>query len=238
MKLAWLGLLSLLCTPSIAQESSNFLVRIIQNPPGYQAQCARIYPPPRSYGSGTTTSWIDNNWRCTSAETCASNTWRLQYQRTSETTARGGRCVTGVSPTIKGNGVFSARLYIHSNVAVSDGVFTIGALPVPFTEHYELDLIVVNIQEGVAKFGLPNHAHSIPLSSLQQRWITVTITKTGNSCDLEVKREGASTLAATGLLCRLKDEGSRVVINSRARKYASDSSAFVTISDVRWTAGN
>ncbi|WP_415818959.1 hypothetical protein [Bordetella tumbae] len=216
----------------VAQEDPIFRVHI-GAPPGYPAVCNRVDGHSNDYESDTRTVTIAQNWQCSPDSDCS--TWRLRFQRVDDTNAHGGRCATRLSSTIKGDGVFSARLYIHSNIATSDGVYTINASPVPFESEEELDLIVANVEEGVAKFGMPGQAFAVPLAELQQRWIVVTMTKSGNSCNLLIAREdGAPSISKNNLYCNLNPTESRVVINSRARNHVSDTSSFMTISNVSW----
>ena len=78
---------------------------------------------------------------------------------------QGGRCLTESTTTVSGDGLFQAHVYIHTNVAAGTGVFTINAEPQPFDVNNELDLIVINVAQGIMKSGKPEHnAASFPIS--------------------------------------------------------------------------
>lgn len=111
--------------------------------------------------------------------------------------AYGGRCETEASTVFEGNGTFSLKLFVHPNVAGSDGVFTLATTTEKlFSKKTEWDVFVANIRYGikdqadkidntpVVKFGNPNEAVSISLSHFLGKWITLKMVKVDDECSL------------------------------------------------------
>jgi hypothetical protein len=165
--------------------------------------------------------------------------------------ATGGRCVTKGSTTIFGDGEFSARLYIHSNVLQSDGVFTVAILPdTNFDKEKELDLFVINLLDDygkpVIKFGNPGKSIAVDLEDIVKRkqWFTIKMTRKSEKCRLELNTDsGKNLFSHSNLPCNFGDKReiidgvenlNRIVINSRARDYENSESSHISISDVKW----
>lgn len=106
----------------------------------------------------------------------------LKYHRIDNNHSNGGRCQTTTSNVLTGNGVFTTEIYIHSNVAASDGVFTVAIINSDFSQNTELDLVVVNLSDNVVKSGKPFNAVSIGLDQVSQRWLSVRMVKSGSYC--------------------------------------------------------
>lgn len=168
----------------------------------------------------------------------ARSAWRLGFDRSSQAAAGGGRCETAANPSLKGDGIFSARIWIDGKVADSTGVFTIAILPVPFDRDNELDLAVINLQDDngtpVVKFGRPGSASAVPLSDLVNRWSTVLMVKRSQTCAVTIARDGAPPLFLPGTPCSLSEGMNRIVINSRSRNGGALSGSSVLIGDVYW----
>ncbi len=122
--------------------AANFITTVN----GRATECNYTYNA-NGYGSSTWTTTSPDFWVANTYSGKYPDNFDLRYQRTSATTATGGRCETVVLPEIGGDGVFSATLYIHSTVIQGTGVFTVAALPEPFDVEHELDLIVVNVAQ-------------------------------------------------------------------------------------------
>jgi hypothetical protein len=212
------------------------------------------------YGTDTKTSRAPGYWTCTNYnDDCANNIYADYFERLDESHAIGGRCTSGYTPTIKGDGVLSAEIYIHSNISDSDrdgqpddpgtGVYTIAAFGHDAAN--EWDLLVANISDGVVKFGSPwlsgnQPAFEVAITQLEQRWITVEMTRVDGQCSLHIERANgtdidlpnstANYITASGqsraaainngsikqskkVPCRLDAEDNQIRINSRARDY-------------------
>src|SRR5690606_3988329 len=109
--LAGLAVLS----PSARAESFDIRIKNRGNYV-YQALCHERIGVENWYSTGTKTTTTDIRWACATAGDCETNTWRLQFHRNTYNTAEGGQCTTADSTHITGDGIFTARLYIHSNV--------------------------------------------------------------------------------------------------------------------------
>lgn len=105
-----------------------------------------------------------------------------------------------------------------------------------FDINYELDLIVVNIADGIMKSGMPNHAQSFNIADYQEKWIEIRMQKTGSSCSTTISNaaSGEELSSSVGGTCNLAAEGSRVVINARARDGTDTGDSFVSIRKVMW----
>jgi hypothetical protein len=136
-----------------------------------------------------------------------------------------------------GNGKFTASLYIHSNVASSDGVFTLALLNRDFQQSGEIDLIVVNIADNIAKSGRPGSAFSIDLASISTRWIDVVMTKSDGKCSTTVYSNGKILFDPEGSThaCGLEENGQNFfVVNSRSRGGPYSLSSVVTVASASW----
>ncbi len=129
-------------------------------------------------------------------------------------------------------------------IETSSGVFTIGMLPSPFTKDYELDLIVVNLSNNVAKCGRPTKGNEKPtevdLSSISEQWINISMEKSGTSCKVTITNDATGSTLVNGgdNPCDLESTG-HIVIASRARDPDSattsgSDSSFVSIRSVKW----
>ena len=136
-----------------------------------------------------------------------------------------------------GNGKFMASLYIHSNVATSDGVFTLALLNRDFQQSGEIDLIVVNIQDNIAKSGRPGSAFSFDLNTISNRWIDVIMIKSDGRCSTSVYSDNKILFDPEGSThaCGLDENGQNYfVVNSRSRGGPYSSSSFVTVASASW----
>jgi hypothetical protein len=143
------------------------------------------------WGSDTATIWSWGNWECngscaTSPGGYATSQFNLSYYRSpyqehnGEFYSYGGRCETNDKSLFSGDGTARARLFIHSNVSSSTGVFSLVMMPSgDFNPHFELDLIVVNEKKNsvkVVNFGEPlGNSANVPLSELIGRWVDVQV---------------------------------------------------------------
>jgi hypothetical protein len=136
-----------------------------------------------------------------------------------------------------GNGKFTASVYIHSNVASSDGVFTLALLNRDFKQSGEIDLLVVNIQDNTIKSGRPGSAFSMDLNSMAQKWIDIVMIKNDGRCSTTVYSDGNIIFDPQGTThgCDLEENGQNYfVVNSRSRGGPYSSSSFVTVSSAGW----
>ena len=101
--------------------------------------------------------------------------------------------------------------------------------------NYELDLIVVNVDEGIMKSGKPNFAASFAIADYEARWITIRLQKTGESCSTTISDSATDELLGSTLGgdCSLEDSG-KVVINARGRDGSDAGDSFVSIRKVEW----
>jgi hypothetical protein len=198
---------------------------------GNTMSCAPADGRINNYGTHTTTKTVAQNWVARS-----DGGYDLKYNRLDSTHAEGGRCETAKSSSISGGATFEASIYIHSNVAPNTGVFTIGALPIPFNRSNELDLIVVNVDKGQMKSGAPGKAKSFPISGNDKKWIRVKMVRQGNSCSTTISAEANNAiLHESSSECKLQSSN-QVVINSRARDGSDSGDSFVSIKSVSWTS--
>ena len=65
------------------------------------------------YGSNTWTTTSPDSWVANSYSGKYPTNYDLSYERGSTTTATGGRCETAMFPTVSGDGVFTATIYLH-----------------------------------------------------------------------------------------------------------------------------
>ncbi|CAN5314177.1 hypothetical protein BH11MYX1_BH11MYX1_43160 [soil metagenome] len=202
----------------------------------YEVTCAEQLGAPNYYGSDTKTTTTTDTWGCGTAENCQANQFQLRFARIDATHANGGRCITSDTAALTGDGTFSARIYIHSNVPSSDGVFTVALMATPFDVNQELDLFVANVQTGLLKAGKPFQALQVDLAAVTTRWIDVVMTKTGTSCVVDIARDNASTLHLGTGTCTPNPEAAHIVVNARARDDSSATSSFVDIAEVKWVA--
>jgi hypothetical protein len=133
-----------------------------------------------------------------------------------------------------GNGKFTASLYIHSNVASSDGVFTLALLNRDFQQSGEIDLIVVNIADNIAKSGRPGSAFSIDLASISTRWIDVVMTKSDGKCSTTVYSNGKILFDPEGATHACENGQNMFVVNSRSRGGPYSLSSVVTVASASW----
>jgi hypothetical protein len=148
----------------------------------------------------------------------------------------GGRCETGLSDSITGDGIFTAHIYIHSNIPTSAGVFTVAMLTSPFDDNYELDLFVANLADNVLKSGQPGEAETISLNQFVQKWVTVSLKKQNGYCQTNFYLDSGTLLYATKPAgnCNTNTGAHKIVVNVRARESTSDVSSFLTIDSVSW----
>ena len=137
---------------------------------------------------------------------------------------------------MKGNGKFTASLYIHSNVASSDGVFTLAIVNSITDKNTELDLICVNVNENTVKSGAPGAAFSMPLSDVSAQWIDIVMTKTNDRCSTTVYSGSRVIFSPQGVThgCTIVDGANLFVVNSRARGGSFYSSSFVSVASAGW----
>lgn len=215
------------CSTAENVTSSQFQFRI-QNS---AVDCAFVYNENYYDSSHVLTTTSPDYWSYTGSA------WDLKYNRVDESHAVGGRCETPTSGALQGSGKFSASLYIHSSVASSDGVFTLGILNRHFDQSGEIDLIVVNINENTVKSGRPESAFSIDMGSVSNRWIDVVMTKSGDRCSTTVYSNGNVLFDPQGSThgCGLNEDGGNYfVVNSRSRGGPYSSSSFVTVASASW----
>jgi hypothetical protein len=142
------------------------------------------------YEPGQKTTTVPQNW------SPSSNGYDLKFHRVDSSNSEGGRCITSPSNVFSGNGIFSADIYIHSNVPYSDGVFTVAILNLDFANNPELDLFVANVYSDTIKSGKPYKAEAVSLSKMVGRWLTVRMKKQGDSCQTDFISSG-STIHST-----------------------------------------
>jgi hypothetical protein len=224
--------------PAPPQEQQFEVTLKNANKNQYTITCTEQIGATNYYGSDTKTTTATEQWGCGTAQSCQDNQFQLRFARIDATHAIGGRCITADTSTLTGDGTFSARVYIHSNVADSDGVFTVAIMTTPFDVDNELDLFVVNVAKGIMKSGKPFHALQVSLSDVEKRWIEVVMTKSGTQCKVDVRRDGQSTLHLGTGTCTPGTTANHVVVNSRARDNASNTSSFIDIAEVKWVAAN
>ncbi len=222
--------------PPIASDRDNEFKISIKNAAGneYQITCANNPGKRNSYNTDTITHTRADLWGCTSPKTCLENRFSLHFERVDAKNAVAGRCISADTPTFSGDGTFSTRMFSHTNVLESDGVFTVGMMPTPFDVKGELDLIVVNLTENVAKVGSPGKSKAVALDTIAKRWITVTMEKVGGTCTTQIERDGASTVKLGTSKCSTNPLENHIVITGRARNNSSSRSSFVEITDVKW----
>ena len=137
-----------------------------------------------------------------------------------------------------GNGIFSTSIYIHSDVAPSDGVFTLAIVNEVSDKGTELDLIVVNVDYNIAKSGKPGAAFSINLSDISLKWVDVVMTKKNNQCSTTIYSSGRVIFDPQGVThgCNLVDGPNYFVINSRSRGGDIYLSSFISVASASWDA--
>jgi hypothetical protein len=202
----------------------------------YEVACVEQLGATNYYGSDTKTTTTTDAWGRGTAEACLANQFQLRFARIDATHAHGGRCITADTAALTGDGTFSARMYIHSNVASSDGVFTVAMMSTPFDVNEELDLFVANVQTGLLEAGKPGRALQVGLADVTTRWIDVVMTKSGTTCNVAIARDNASTLHLGTGPCTPGTTATHLVINARARDDSSATSSFVDIVEVKWVA--
>lgn len=147
-----------------------------------------------------------------------------------------GRCETAFSDAIYGDGVFTAHIYIHSNVPSSAGVFTVAMFTDPFDDAYELDLFVANLHDNELKTGQPGEAVAVPLSQFVQKWVTVHMTKQNGYCQTNFYSDSGSLMYSTPSMpnCYTNGVPHQIVVNGRSRDSSSKESSFISIDSVTW----
>ena len=224
-------------TISGAGRNANFKIKIKNAAANssYSISCINNSNASNTYRTDTNTNSRADLFKCEDEKACNSNTYSLKFDRIDKEHASSGRCESAETPTLSGDGTFSATMYIHSNVQESDGVFTIAMEPEAFNTKEELDLIVVNVSEGVAKSGSPSKAPSVSLKSLSGRWIKVIMNKNGHRCTTRIERKGESSLSLGENYCNSNPKQNKIVINSRARAFSSMKSSSIEVANVSWT---
>ena len=195
-----------------------------------------------AYGTQTTTTTNSSLWHAAGSGAVAGS-WSLSYARINEREAQGGRCVTGLTSALSGDGVLSSELYIEHGVSSGTGVFTINAEAEEFSKSTEMDLFVVNLEHGrpnrppsVIESGKPGHTTSYPTLSFEGRWLRWRMVKAGRSCNTTVVDvESGATLAVgnTTEQCALAPK-SHLTINARGRDGSDAHETFVLIRNVTW----
>eukprot|EP01031_Cornospumella_fuschlensis_P025104 gene25104-30321_t len=210
----------------------DFQVRVKNiNNNAYTMSCAFLYNE-NFYEPGQKTTTLPEYW-----VNRGDGSFDLKFHWIDNNHSNGGRCQTSTSSALVGNGVFTTEIYIHSNAAASDGVFTVAIINSDFSQNTELDLVVVNLSENVVKSGKPFHAVSIGLDQVSQRWLSVRMVKNGDYCtttftSIDDNRVLNNPQAAP---CTLAGDGNNfVVVNSRARSSISYADGTVTVRSVSW----
>jgi hypothetical protein len=170
-------------------------------------------------------------------------THELGFKPLTQKAAERGRCRSRPSVTLKGDvdGILKARIFISSTVAKSLGVFTIAIMETPFNQATELDLFVVNLldrtrNKQVVKSGQPLKAGSIDLDKLEEKWITVEMTKKQNKCESVFKTDSGLELARfKNLDCKL-GLNNTIVVNARSDNYSPNklSDSMIKIASISW----
>ena len=198
-----------------------------------------------AYGTQTTTTTNSSLWHATgsSGVSGAAGSWSLSYARINEREAQGGRCVTGLTSALSGDGVLSSELYIDHGATSGTGVFTINAEATPFSKSTEMDLFVVNLEHGrpsrppsVIESGKPGHTTSYPTLSFEGRWLRWRMVKVGTSCNTTVVDVESGATVAVGKpteQCALAPQ-SHLTINARGRDGSDARETFVLIRNVTW----
>lgn len=196
----------------------------------YNISCSFAYNSDE-YGSSILTYSEPEDWQYVSG-----NEYNLRFERIDDKHAHVGRCETAFSGAIDGDGLFSAHIYLHSNIASSAGVFSVAIFTEPFSQSTELDLFVANIQDNVLKTGQPNEATSISLSSLQQQWLTVSMKVSGGYCQTNFYNDYGSLVYSTPRMggCNIGSGPHQIVANARARDSSSYDSSYLTIDSISW----
>lgn len=210
----------------------------IRNAAGQNYTIACSNQPGRinSYGTSVSTETIADHWYRVEGST--TQRFRTLFDRVDATTAHAGRCQTGDTATLTGDGDLSARLYIHTNVTDTTGVFTIGLLPERFVVTEELDLVVINLLEDGSqwvKMGTPGHGRRILLEQVNQQWITARLQKRGTTCSFYIDLASGSTKNLGQNTCGSPTDVGHIVVNARSREGASLESGFITVEDIHWT---
>lgn len=231
-----------------AQEASGF-------PTTQPDDCARVFSvdnsPSNTYETNTVTTWTKENF----TGSPDGRYFDLKFNRLNATQANGGRCNGPSSGAISGDGTFSTRIYIHTAVRGSDGVFTVAMMTKSFSQETELDLFVANLPGAdgtrLVKFGNPHYSDGIPLQSIEGKWVTVAMIRRGEVCDLSLKDDNGGILYHNAALqCRMGPQNvcgqkysdpcgpNLIVMNSRSLDYTSSSAvpgrSFVSIANVKW----
>jgi hypothetical protein len=215
---ASLGVLCLVSSTALAQfkiQKKNL------NGNSFDGVCSEVTEGSNTYGSDTTTVREEGYWACSGSD-CDDNTYRNYFERLTNDpatpehegyTAIGGRCETGQSSTIRGDGVAKIELYLHSNItdANRDGnandptsqVFTVGVMGNDNIVD-EWDAFIFG--DGVAASGSPNlrmkypsgeysrhfPGFEVPITSIDRQWITVTVTRENGMCSLNSANAGGT----------------------------------------------
>jgi len=196
--------------------------------------CQPIGGKTNRYGTKTITTTQTDLWGCKTADACERNEWSLTYQRVGQKKAIAGRCTTPVSDKIAGDGVFSARIYLHDDILNSSGVYTIAILPEPFKQKEELDLVVVNLKDDKVYFGTPSRATSLPLAGIIEKWITVSMKKKGTTCHLTITSDQGEIIDLGVIYCNINDKANKIVLNARAGHSDKKEPGMFTVSSVKW----
>lgn len=220
---AWLVLLL-----TAASARADFQVLI----DGTMVTCPTIVGYKNDFRTSVTTVTTADNW-----VPAYGNVWDLKYERTSATTANGGRCSTGMLSQLSGDGTFKARINIHSSVPAGSGVFTIGLMPSPYQEEYELDLVVVNVEGGQMHSGRPHQGQSFNMNSYLDQWIDIIMVKNGGRCSTTIAPSEFPDKAVNMTLgdtpCAL-DSASQLHINSRGQARADAGPSKISVAAVAW----
>jgi len=218
------------CAENVTSSNFQFRIKNAANNV-YTVDCVYTFNENYYDNSHVLTTTSPDYWSFTGSA------WDLKYDRIDGSHATGGRCETQTSEALQGNGKFKASVYIHSNVASSDGVFTLGLLNRNFQRSGEIDLIVVNIADNTVKSGRPESAFSIDLNSIATRWIDIEMTKSDGRCATTVYSNGNILFDPEGstYACGLEENGQNFfVVNSRSRGGPSSSSSVVTVASAGW----
>lgn len=236
----------------------------------YSLSCLEEVGHDGDYNSDTWTETTEAQWRCVNSQDCANNIWKLFFDR-HETNhsdpnhthvdldptdnfdfyAWGGRCRTSESNQIVGNGTFTARIYIHSNVETADGVLGVGLGPSIWRPTTELDLVVLNLDPGKVKFGQYKHSMELNVAgssspaydSFEAEWITVEMVKTGYACTFTVRPDSGDPINVNFVTnqgrpryCNFHSVQNLIAVNSRGDEYTSDAGSHVTFAEIKWDA--
>mmetsp|Transcript_104393 Transcript_104393/g.204762 ORF Transcript_104393/g.204762 Transcript_104393/m.204762 type:complete len:233 (+) Transcript_104393:2-700(+) len=227
------GVFFILCLVFVAISTAAAEFQIeLKNLAGntYNISCGFVAQS-NNYGTDVNTKTVESDWVHVSG-----NEYELHFERIDSTHAQSGRCETAFSDTLYGDGVFTAHIYIHSNVPSSAGVFTVAMMTDPFSQEYELDLFVANLADNELKTGQPGEAAAVPMSQFVQKWVTVYMTKQNGYCQTNFYSDSGTLMYATPSMANCYTNGvpHQIVVNGRARDSSSYDSSFITIDSVTW----